>query len=185
MYLDFSSPNRPGGFQDYDPTSRSSPYGNYDPGNYRPSPSPPPGMWSQEGISESWRDSLLAQLLALMHGSMGQTLFGQAGQVSMDLAEAIPTAQAFPKRKTKTEPDKSDGAILGQAGQVSALLADALAGMKPSIITPQTEPRLPAVSPVSSVDRREIHVTADLEGVDPHLQQVVINTMLEIERNRG
>ncbi|KKM66588.1 hypothetical protein LCGC14_1479710, partial [marine sediment metagenome] len=75
---------------------------------------------------------------------------------------------------------------VGQAGQVSALLADALSRGRPAITIPSQLPaRLPAVPPSRSVDRREIHVTADLLGVDPYMQEVVINTMLEIERNRG
>jgi len=75
---------------------------------------------------------------------------------------------------------------VGQAGQVSTLLADALSRGRPAITVPNQLPaRLPAVPPSRSVDRREIHVTADLLGVDPYMQEVVINTMLEIERNRG
>ena len=69
---------------------------------------------------------------------------------------------------------------------MSTLLADALSRGRPAITVPNQLPaRLPAVPPSRSVDRREIHVTADLLGVDPYMQEVVINTMLEIERNRG
>lgn len=75
---------------------------------------------------------------------------------------------------------------VGQAGQVSTLLADALSRGRPTITVPNQLPaRLPPVPPSRSVDRRELHVTADLLGVDPYMQQVVINTMLEIEKNRG
>ena len=74
----------------------------------------------------------------------------------------------------------------GQAGQVSTLLADILANSRPLMTIPnQTPPRLPGASPQSTVQRKEIHVTADLSGIDPHLQQMLINTITEIERNRG
>lgn len=74
----------------------------------------------------------------------------------------------------------------GQAGQVSTLLADILANSRPLMTVPnQTPPRLPGASPQGTVQRKEIHVTADLSGIDPHLQQMLINTITEIERNRG
>lgn len=139
--------------------SRSSPYGNYNPANYQP----PPGDYYQYGPGAGGPTPLRSgrygpgstpwwmenePLLQKWLGSMGRSLFGQAGQVS-------------------------------------SLLAGSLTDSKPSIISPNLPSRLPASTPISSVDRREIHVTADLAGIDPHLQRVVLNTMLEIERNRG
>ena len=79
-----------------------------------------------------------------------------------------------------------DATIYGQAGQVSTMLAGiGVGGNMPMLTVPQEPSRLPAVGPSSTTDRREIHITADLLGVDPYIQQSVINTMLEIERNRG
>jgi hypothetical protein len=79
----------------------------------------------------------------------------------------------------------SESRVYGQAGQVSSLLAGIGGGGMPGLTVPQEPSRLPATGPISSTDRREIHITADLLGVDPYIQQSVINTMLEIERNRG
>jgi hypothetical protein len=74
----------------------------------------------------------------------------------------------------------------GQMGQVSSMLA----GMFNSIRVPDVAmaggslpQRLESAPPQTT--KKEIHVTADLTGIDPHMQQVVINTMMEIERNKG
>jgi hypothetical protein len=65
----------------------------------------------------------------------------------------------------------------GQAGQVSSLLINSLdtANLK----------NVPSVAPKSSKEVDRIHITVDGEGLDPHIQRVVANALLEIERNRG
>jgi hypothetical protein len=74
--------------------------------------------------------------------------------------------------------------VYGQAGQVSTLLAGTMGGGAPEL-TNQLPARLPlAPASTSGTSRREIHVTADLAGVEAHTQRMVLNTMLEIERNR-
>lgn len=72
---------------------------------------------------------------------------------------------------------------IGQAGLVSSSLAYAMTpgglGNAPSL------GRIPAVPAASSSDRREIHVTVDGNGLDPYMQRLLVNTLMEVERNRG
>jgi hypothetical protein len=65
----------------------------------------------------------------------------------------------------------------GQAGQVSTLLIN-------SIDTANLK-SIPSVAPRSSKDVNDMHITVDGTGLDPYIQRVVANTLLEIERNKG
>lgn len=66
---------------------------------------------------------------------------------------------------------------IGQAGQVSTLLINSLdtANLR----------NIPAVAPKSSRDKNDMHITVDGTGLDPYIQRLVVNTLAEIERNRG
>lgn len=76
------------------------------------------------------------------------------------------------------------GFVIGQGGQMSMGLAnygDMLASSLFSNI-----PQVPATSPQQSgVDRREIRVTVDGAGLDPYFQRMLVQTLTEVERNRG
>jgi len=70
------------------------------------------------------------------------------------------------------------GTVMGQAGQVSQMLT-------PANMTPSQVGNVPNVVPRSSTSRKEIKVTVDGNALTPYLQRVVVNTLTEIERNRG
>jgi len=67
---------------------------------------------------------------------------------------------------------------IGQAGQVSALLVNSLNAYNLK--------RVPSVAP-SSQDKSSnaMHITVDGEGLDPYIQRVVANALIEVARNRG
>jgi hypothetical protein len=73
-----------------------------------------------------------------------------------------------------------DVGIQGQAGIVSDLL------MPESMKMASKIGQIPSVRPSSvNYDKREIHVTVDGNALDPYIQRKVVNTLMEIERNRG
>lgn len=74
------------------------------------------------------------------------------------------------------------GGPIGQAGQLSMPLATGLTGG--SMITNNTIQQVQPVQP-STEKHTYLHVDADLRGVEPYLQRQVINTLVEIERNRS
>lgn len=76
---------------------------------------------------------------------------------------------------------------IGQAGLVSSMLAAPTAGSvgDASAITPVS--RVPAVASRTSrsVERRELAVTVGGDALEPYIQRVLVQSLLEIERNRG
>ena len=67
---------------------------------------------------------------------------------------------------------------IGQAGQVSSLLINSLNAYNLK--------RIPSVAPsAQNKSPNDMHITVDGEGLDPYIQRVVANTLLEVERNRG
>lgn len=71
--------------------------------------------------------------------------------------------------------------LIGQGGQVSSLLAN---GNQPQILQSGAG-IVPVTKPVGSTERREIYIRVDGNGLDPYIQQQVVNTLYEIEQNRG
>ena len=77
------------------------------------------------------------------------------------------------------------GYITGQAGQVSQLLVPQFnGGTGESMRAPMVSP-LPAVSPRTTTEVREIKLSGDVSGMEPFIQRILVNGLLEIERNRG
>jgi hypothetical protein len=68
----------------------------------------------------------------------------------------------------------------GQAGIVSQMLVPEALKMAPSIgQTPYTTPSS------TNYEKRDIKITVDGNALSPYIQRVVVNTLMEIERNRG
>jgi len=68
--------------------------------------------------------------------------------------------------------------VIGQGGLVSQLLTS------PSMIGGHTVPRVPFASAKRSIDRREVDVKVTGDVLDPYFQRVLVNALMEIERNR-
>jgi hypothetical protein len=79
--------------------------------------------------------------------------------------------------------DLNGDGVIGQAGQVSQMLVNN--AITPGMIGSVSSSRLPAVSPTRTSERREIHLSGDVSGMDPYIQRVLVNSLMEIERNRG
>lgn len=77
-----------------------------------------------------------------------------------------------------------DGKI-GQAGQVSQMLSPShLGGLSPSALGNVS--RVPAVGNGSnSPNVRVIRLEGDVSGLDPYIQRILVNSLLEIERNNA
>jgi len=76
--------------------------------------------------------------------------------------------------------------VLGQAGQVSQLLASPVQARAPLVWNVPAVSAIPAVPAVrGSANRREIHLSGDVSGLDPYMQRVLVAGIMEIERNVG
>jgi len=76
--------------------------------------------------------------------------------------------------------------VLGQAGQVSQLLASPVQARAPLVWNVPMISAIPAVPARRGVaDRREIHLSGDVSGLDPYMQRVLVAGIMEIERNVG
>lgn len=73
--------------------------------------------------------------------------------------------------------------LIGQGGQISNLLAGN--NTQPQLIQPSGAGVVAPTTPRSSVDRRELYVRLDAPDLEPYMQEVAVNTLYEIERNRG
>ena len=89
------------------------------------------------------------------------------------------TGQTWPTISLpETMPGPPAPPTVGQAGQVSHLLAN------PGQMTSGV-PQIPSVVTPKSGERREIDVKVTGDAMDPYIQRVMVNALLEIERNRG
>jgi hypothetical protein len=71
---------------------------------------------------------------------------------------------------------------IGQAGQVSSELINS--GLINSLNSYNLK-RIPSVAPSESPTAKNIHITVDGEGLDPYVQRLVVNALIEVERNKG
>jgi hypothetical protein len=118
----------------------------------------------------------LASLISMWNLNLNNAV-SSAGMNAAGPGSIIPVEEE-PVDTTPTEVDQGGhAAIIGQAGQVSSLLVNALDTTNLN--------RIPPVSPKSSRQSSDMHITVDGNGLDPYIQRVVANTLLEIERNRG
>jgi hypothetical protein len=84
-----------------------------------------------------------------------------------------------PSWHTPNAPIYPSSRNVGQAGQVSSLLYA-------NNIDTYNLKRIPAVSPSGdSRSSRDMHITVDGTGLEPYVQRLVANALLEIERNKG
>jgi len=76
--------------------------------------------------------------------------------------------------------DLNGDGVIGQAGQISQMLSPSF--MNPSGMVPP----LPSVNPRGGgSSTKEIKLSGDVSGLDPYIQRVLVNALLEIERNNG
>jgi DNA repair exonuclease SbcCD ATPase subunit len=68
---------------------------------------------------------------------------------------------------------------IGQSGLVSSLLINSLD------VSRNLSRNVPVSPRESSDSNKNMHITVDGTGLDPYIQRVVVNTLSEIERNRG
>lgn len=130
---------------------------------------------SMEGLTQRGLD---ATLLAYKRH------FGDLTAVSEAYAkQAAPTTILPSYIDPGRRPQQRPGRIYGQAGQVSQMLAPQ--GRVPSMWTAPMISAVPSVAARRSVERREIHLSGDVSGLDPYFQRVMVAGLLEIERNRG
>lgn len=79
--------------------------------------------------------------------------------------------------------DRYGGYVTGQAGIHSRMLSpDYVGGRRFTWQVPQVSVA-PPVPARSSTERREVNLSGDVSGLDPYMQRVLVNGLMEIERN--
>ncbi|MFA5035654.1 MAG: hypothetical protein WC479_00555 [Candidatus Izemoplasmatales bacterium] len=88
----------------------------------------------------------------------------------------------IPVGTSQTSPGKYLTRNVGQAGQVSSELIDS--GLINSLNSYNLK-RIPSVAPSESQATRNMHITVDGTGLEPYVQRLVVNALIEVERNKG
>jgi len=136
----------------------------------------------EEGLTAEHANRLL-QIWSNFYSNEAQMLINHS--VYMDGLRRSLAGRTASGRSLGTDPNADIG-IFGQGGQVSSALAAPNVTVNiPSEFGRGSVPRIPAVAPSRSSDRRELIVKVEGTALEPAIQRQLVASLIEVERNRG
>lgn len=138
------------------------------------------------GLDGSTREGLtrILQTWGWYFSSLDAAINQYNNQTSASVG-ALSADQGIRALELQIHQDVNGDGRIGQAGQVSQMLSPShLGNMSPGMLGNVS--RVPAVpSGGNNSNTRVIRFEGNVEGLDPYLQRVMVNALLEIERNNG
>ena len=137
---------------------------------------------TQAGLNQLLNDwgtyyQSLANMANVQNAAMSSAYSTKWKYVVGPTSTLAPTAEQIAQQRAAAQ-QASMTQNTGQSGLVSSLLIN-------SLDVSRNLARNVPVNPRESTDTRNIKITVDGTGLDPYIQRLVVNTLAEIERNRG